>query len=94
MTIWRYVLKVSWTQRITKNEILRRMEILRELMIIIYKKQQLFGSEQSIRGPTMAGPVEKIFKTKVLRRLENANTVKIPLTVRYFNCCAIIMGIM
>ena len=42
MKIWRYVLKVSWTQRITNEEILRRMGTQRELMTTIYKGQLRF----------------------------------------------------
>ena len=42
MKIWRYVLKVSWTQRITNEEILRRMGTQRELMTTIYKRQLRF----------------------------------------------------
>ena len=42
MKIWRYMLKVSWTQRITNEEILRRMGTQRELMTTIYKRQLCF----------------------------------------------------
>ena len=44
---------------------------------------------------SIVGPGEKIFKIKVLRRLENAMLIKvfanilqlIPLTIRFFNYC-------
>ena len=42
MKIWRYVLKVSWTQRITNEEILRRMGTQRELITTICKRQLCF----------------------------------------------------
>ena len=42
MKIWRYVLKVLWTQRITNEEILRRMGTQRELITTIYKRQLCF----------------------------------------------------
>ena len=42
MKIWRYVLKVSWTQRIANEDTLRRMGIQLELMTTIYKRQLSF----------------------------------------------------
>ena len=42
MEIWRYVLKVSWTQKITNEEILRRIGTQRELITTIYKWQLCF----------------------------------------------------
>ena len=44
MKIWRYVLKVSWTQRITDEEILRRMGTQRELLTTVYTRQLHFVS--------------------------------------------------
>ena len=43
MEIWRYVLGVSWTQRITNEERLRRLGIQRRLITIIHKRQLRFA---------------------------------------------------
>ena len=50
MRIWRGMLKVSWTQRVTNEEIMRRVKTKRELMTSICKRQLKFVGHIERKG--------------------------------------------
>jgi len=50
MRIWRRMLKVSWTQRVTNEEIMRRVKTKRELMTSICKRQLKFVGHIERKG--------------------------------------------
>ena len=50
MRIWRRMLKVSWTQRVTNEELMRRVKTKRELMTSICKRQLKFVGHIQRKG--------------------------------------------
>ena len=50
MSIWRRMLKVSWTQRVTNEEIMRRVKTKRELITSICKRQLKFVGHIERKG--------------------------------------------
>ena len=50
MRIWRRMLKVLWTQRVTNEEIMRRVKTKRELMTTICKRQLKFVGHIERKG--------------------------------------------